>query len=148
MRSRWSHLKEEVIKARLKGKSIRTLEKEFMVPKSTLSGWLKGLKLKESLNIKLRHQWAQGLVRARKKAILWHNSQKSIRLKLAEEQAANVLLMLESDRREVLELALSMLYLGEGLKTQNGTGIGSSDPLILNFFIRMLISLMVLMYQR
>ncbi|MFH0937551.1 MAG: hypothetical protein V1808_04655 [Candidatus Daviesbacteria bacterium] len=32
-----------------------------------------------------------------------------------------------------------MLYLGEGSKTKNGTVIGSSDPLILKFFISLLL---------
>lgn len=32
-----------------------------------------------------------------------------------------------------------MLYLGEGMKTKNGLGIGNSDSLILKFFINILV---------
>ena len=37
--------------------------------------------------------------------------------------------------REIFELSLAMLYLGEGFKKNSMTGLGNSDPLILKFFL-------------
>ena len=40
--------------------------------------------------------------------------------------------------RKLIDIALSMLYLGEGFKTSK-TGMGNSDPLILKFFLKNMI---------
>jgi hypothetical protein len=43
--------------------------------------------------------------------------------------------------KHITGLALALLYLGEGTKGQNETAMGSSDPLILKFFVTCLRSL-------
>lgn len=137
MKSKWFHLKNEVIKARLKGVSIREVEKRFGIPKSTLSGWFKNLELAEELKEKLKKRRLRDLVKARKSAVVWHNAQKRDRLKKAKEEANKVFLKIDLGSKIILELALSMLYLGEGSKS-NATAIGNSNPLILKFFIEAL----------
>lgn len=134
MKSRWFQLKDEVVKARLKGISIREAEKRFGIPKSTLSGWFKNLELAEELKEKLKNRRLRNLVKARKNAVIWHNAQKRTRLKKAEEEANMVFSKIDLGNKIILELALSMLYLGEGSKS-NATAIGNSNPLILRFFI-------------
>ncbi len=62
-----------------------------------------------------------------------------MRLKKAESEARKLLSMLNLKDKSILELALAMLYLGEGAKGDD-TSIGNSNPLILIFFINGLIN--------
>lgn len=80
------------------------------------------------------------MVKAREKAAVWHKDQKKRRLIEAKQQALSVLSQIDTHNRHTLELALSMLYLGEGDKTQQ-TSMGSSSPIILKFFIKALYTL-------
>lgn len=139
MKSRWFELKNKAVELRQKGASIREIEKSLKIPKSTLSGWFKNIKLTKNQQDKLRRNWLNALTRARRQAVVWHNEQKQHRLKIAEKQADGVLANLSTDNTYILELALAMLYLGEGLKTKSGLGLGNSDPLILKFFVNILI---------
>ena len=66
--------------------------------------------------------------------MLWHNQQKLERLKKAELEADNVLNSIKIDKNS-LDIALAMLYLGEGTKKGDITSVGNSDPLILKFFV-------------
>ena len=76
-------------------------------------------------------------MKARIKASEWHRAQKDLRLQKAEIDAKETLdKIIIND--ELVELALAMLYLGEGAK--NGkTAIGSSGPLVPKFFLAILI---------
>jgi hypothetical protein len=127
MKSHWFHLKPDAVRMRKRGLSIGTVERKLGIPRSTLSGWFKQVRL--TLNEKQRN----GLVRARVKAVKWHNTEKAKRLKKAEDAAQETLTRL-GDNRHTLELALALLYLGEGTKT-NQTSMGNSNPIILRFFI-------------
>ncbi len=75
---------------------------------------------------------------AREKAVIWHNAKKAERLALASYEANLTLKKLEGEKREIVELALAFLYLGEGSKKAIGTSMGNSDPTILRFFINAL----------
>lgn len=134
MRSKWSHLKSDVVAARLRGMSIREAEKTFSIPKSTLSGWFKNVEMTEKLKTRIKDKWLKNLIKARKNAVIWHNTQKEARLKQAESEALDLLSKIDLKDKAILELALAMLYLGEGAKS-NSTAMGNSNPLILKFFI-------------
>ncbi|MDB5204619.1 MAG: hypothetical protein JWP09_647 [Candidatus Taylorbacteria bacterium] len=136
MISQWFDKKEKALYFReKKGYSIGRIEKELGIPRSTLSGWFKNVILSQSQKDKLAENCRMGMIKGRKKAIIWHNKQKDDRLKLASVDAENVLLKIDFKNRVMVELALSMLYLGEGFKKGCRTGMGNSDPLILKFFI-------------
>ena len=135
MLSKWFELKPKALKLRRSGLSLKKIETRLGIPRSTLSGWLKDVELTKTQKAKLDRDWRNALVKARKYAVLWHNSQKRIRLEEARKEAQVVLGRLDIKNKEVLDLALAMLYLGEGFKSATKTGIGNSDPLILNFFI-------------
>lgn len=134
MLSKRYEIKEKAIKLRVSGKSIKTIGKELDVPISTLSGWFKNIELTKSQKEKLLENWRIGLIKARAKALIWHHSQKEIRIKKAQEEAVIILNKINTDDINVLELALAMLYLGEGSKTQS-TSMSNSNPLIIRFFI-------------
>lgn len=45
MYSKWYELKPKAVELRKEGTSIREIEKLLSIPRSTLSGWLKNIKL-------------------------------------------------------------------------------------------------------
>jgi len=135
MISKWYELKEKAIILRKQGFSIRKIESDLCVPRSTLSGWLKNVQLTSEQKKKLLKNKKDALIGARKRAVAWHNNQKQQRLKEAETRAMETVRNLDINNKDIIELALATLYLGEGTKKKIETSIGSSDPLILKFFI-------------
>lgn len=122
---------------RKKGTSIRDIGTRLKIPKSTLSGWLKHVKLSKRSKKILNKKWKQKLIANRKLAVVWHNAQKLNRLKHAESEAQDVLEKIDCQNPILLDLALAILYMGEGFKNDT-TGMGNSDPIILKFFIAIL----------
>jgi transposase len=135
MKSRWYELKEDAIDLRKKGLSMNAIEKKYGIARSTLSGWFKKVDLTSTQKKKLLRNSNIALIAARKKAVLWHNSQKKQRIETAKTQALQTLKDINTNNKSVLELALAILYLGEGSKTTVDTVLGNSDPLILKFFL-------------
>ncbi|MEK9176689.1 MAG: hypothetical protein AAB923_00155 [Patescibacteria group bacterium] len=141
MISRWFDKKQRALKLRRAGYSIRDVEKELYIPRSTLSGWFKAIVLTPQNQRKLQERRKNALLQARAKAVLWHNQRKAERLEDAKNAAEKTLDQLDLKNPAVTELALAMLYLGEGTKAKLETGIGSSDPKILRFFVNVLLNI-------
>ncbi len=120
---------------RRKGHSIGKIEARLGIPRSTLSGWFKDVKLTRAQKEKLRRQWKNGLIKARKKAVKWHNAEKEKRIQTAKNQARETIKNADIKDIYLVEIALALLYLGEGSKATTETSMGSSDPLILKFFL-------------
>lgn len=135
MKSRWYELKSEAIRLREKGFSIRRIEKNLGIPRSTLSGWLKEVKITQKQKNSLLQDWKDGLTKARQKAIIWHNTKKEERIKEAKKAATETLNGIDTENTNIIELALAFLYLGEGTKKSPQTALGSSNPNILKFFL-------------
>jgi len=135
MKSRWYELKNKAVALRKRGFSIGKIEKNLGIPRSTLSGWLKDIKLSRAQKSKILEEWKNDLKKARKKAVVWHNEQKRKRLEEAEKNAKKTLSEINLKNPLFFELALAFLYLGEGSKKNTETAIGSSDPKILKFFL-------------
>lgn len=140
MKSKWFQLKPKAIFLRKQGKSIRDIEKSLGISRSTLSGWLKNIKLTILQSNSLKNKHKKALVKARKKAIIWHNQQKENRLKFAENEAEKTLSKINYSK-ENIELALALLYLGEGFKKSPKTGMGNSDPILLKFFLKIMLNI-------
>ncbi|MBI4708650.1 MAG: hypothetical protein HY764_00365 [Candidatus Portnoybacteria bacterium] len=134
MESKWYELKPKAEGLRRKGYSIGHIERNLKIPRSTLSGWLRNIQLTSQQKKRLFRNWKNALINARKKAVLWHNTQKAKRLEEAKNSAIRTLKSLGTGKN-VVELALAFLYLGEGRKNSPETAIGSSDPMILKFFL-------------
>lgn len=135
MKSKWSDLKPEALKLRKAGKSLLYVHKKLGIPKSTLSYWFKDIELTAKQKYKLHEDWKKALVTARKEASKWHQAQKQQRLVLAKNEAAEVLNRLQIIDNDTLELALALLYLGEGSKKKVKTALGSSDAKTLLFYL-------------
>ncbi len=138
MQSKWSSIKPEAIRLRKLGKSLPYIHTKLGIPKSTLSYWLKNIELTDCQKNKLESDWKNALVKARKKAVIWHNDAKANRIKVSENEGRLLLDNIDYNNKDITELALALLYLGEGTKAQSETGMGSSDPLILKFFVNSL----------
>lgn len=141
MQSKWSQVKDKALNLRRRGNSLGFINDKLGIPKATLSGWFKGLEISAAGKARIDKNWRLRLVSSRKGAVSWHNTQKANRLKDAEDQANITLSNLKPGATDVVELALAMLYLGEGRKDAPNTDMGNSDPLILNFFIAVLLNI-------
>ncbi len=135
MASKWSELKPQAISLRKRGKSLPYIHLHLGIPKSTLNYWFKDIKLSAAQKEVLNKNWANGLIRAREKAIKWHNAEKEKRLQLAEKEALEIIHSIDTKNKAIIEIALALLYLGEGTKAKDETGMGSSNPDILKFFV-------------
>jgi len=134
MKSKWFEFKEEVILLRQKGTSMTVIEREFGIPRSTLSGWFKEVRLTEVQRTKLMKNSHDGWKKARENAVISKNIQKARRISLARNEALEVFEDLPADSLSVLELSLAMLYMGEGGKGDS-TNMGAADPTMLQFFV-------------
>lgn len=133
MKSKWFEYKEEVRDLRRQGYSLTYIEKKYGIARSTLSGWFKDIPLSEKQRTRLMKNSQDGWKKARISATKWHKQQKQLRLQVAQDQALDTIEKLDMTP-EVLEVALAMLYLGEGAKNDR-TSIASSDPMILRFVL-------------
>lgn len=134
MQSRYLHLKNQAIILRKKGHSIRSIETQLKIPRSTLSGWFSSIFLKDNQQKTLKNNWSKALVRARVKATIWHNEKKRERICRANDEAVDFITAINIMDSNTLEIALAFLYLGEGSKT--GTmSLGSSNVNIVKFYI-------------
>lgn len=137
MKSRWFNYKDRAVSLRKQGFSYREIEQTLSVPRSTLSHWLRHIELTPGQKLRLEQSTGNGLIKARIKASQWHRNQKKLRLQKAKEEAETVLNNIEMSD-DIVELALAMLYLGEGAKSGT-TAIGNSNPLIMRFFLAILV---------
>ena len=128
-------LKVRALQMRKRGASITKIRGRLHISKSTLHEWFKNIKLTKRQIEKLRRNSLMALALARRRAVFWHHEQKRKRLKEAKNAAQLTLNKINETDMTTLELALAILYLGEGSKANTETAIGSSDPMILKFFL-------------
>jgi hypothetical protein len=136
MKSQWYEYKEAATLLRVEGISMTVIEQKLGIPRSTLSGWFKDIKLTVTQKQKLEGNKKEALRRARLKANEWHRNQKALRLLKARQEALETLQNIELNR-QTLDLAFAMLYLGEGAKNST-TSLASSNPKILLFVLKVL----------
>jgi predicted transcriptional regulator len=82
--------KEKAIKLRKRGRSIRDIEKILGIPRSTLSGWLRDVKLSKKQKERLHKKWLAALVKARLKANEVNKAKRLERMKRFEEKHKEV----------------------------------------------------------
>ncbi len=136
MKSKWFEYKKEVRNLRRQGYSMTHIERTYGIPRSTLSGWFRDIPLSEVQRTKLMKNSQDGWKKARVNAVKWHNQQKKNRLVQADHEANETMKNLELTP-EVLDIALAMLYFGEGAKSGT-TSIANSNPVVLRFVLTVL----------
>lgn len=134
MQSQWYKLKEKAIILRKKGFSIGYVEKNLGINRSTLSGWFKNVKLTEEQKNKLLQNWKNGLIKARKKASLWHNTQRINRQEVIKKEIEVFSSNIKLDKT-IREIMLATFYLAEGGKKENYFQIANSNPELLKGII-------------
>ena len=132
-------IKEEAIKLRKLGKTYSEIEKEIgqNIPKSTLSYWCKKIPLTSDYRKMIRSLNVSNLNKARSMALAIKRVQREKYLKSITDRVSHLSDVIKS--KDSAKIALAMLYLGEGSKTQKGSLVfGNSDPIIINLFLRLL----------
>lgn len=113
------------IRLRKQGKSYSEIAKKLSLAKSTLSYWLKDIRLSEKLRIKLQRRAAK----AGTMALIKRNKlQTKIAIKRADTIQSDAIDEIEMVNLNELKLIGSALYLGEGGKTGNRVDFTNSDP--------------------
>lgn len=130
-------LKNKAIALRRRGVSYPMIERKLNVSRSTLSGWLTGLKLCKSALNRICNRKNNCLRNARLLAVKRKKEiSASTRAKYFESAKEDYLVVRFTDT--MLEFMLAMLYLGEGFKRKSIVGLGNADPDILKMFISFL----------
>lgn len=128
--------KREIIALRKRGLSYSEIRNQFPVSKSTLSVWLKHIKISEARRRELRHRSIRGLLKGAE--------QKKTR-RIAETSVIHGSAMrdIKTISKKEMWLMGIVLYWACGLEEkENRTGLGvcfsNSDPFIVKFFIQWL----------
>src|SRR3989338_7203948 len=133
-------LKHVVTTLRVKGKTYKEIEATLKkrIPHSTLSNWCKSIPLPEWYHKKVQHQTLKNLEKARQKSLqILRQNQQSL-LEGLYKQVFPLASLIQN--KAVAKIALAMLYLGEGAKWKGhrGLALGSSDPTIIQLYIKLL----------
>lgn len=134
MQSRFLPLKSRATSLRKRGLSIPYIENKLGIPRSTLSGWFKDIKLSTKQRKKLLSNWKNGLASARKKAASWHIEDGNKRRRAIKEEIEKFSSDIKIDKK-IGELIMATFYLAEGGKTENSFVIANSNPEILKGII-------------
>lgn len=125
--------KQEAIKMRIEGKSYSEISKTLNVPKSTLSYWLKDIRMTAEKAKALRERSSK----AGFNALLKRNkSQKIEAKKRAEAIMKKSISEINQIDLENLRLIGSALYAGEGGKSKNRVDFTNSNPQIIKIIMR------------
>lgn len=119
---------------RVQGLSYKEIAALTGINKSTLSGWLRDVPLlpDQEARLQARLEANRGAFAARALPI---NRDRHQRARLAAREAGAASAAQLPEHASVDELALAMLYLGEGAKRGGSAEVANMDPEILRFFI-------------
>lgn len=133
-------VKIAVVKLRAKGKTYREIKQILGVnlPKSTLSYWCKGVPMPKLYAQKIEQFNKQNIKKAQKAA--WRVHKRNRQQFLDGLIRKNLHLYDKIKDKDVLKMLLAFLYLGEGAKwhSHRGLSLGSSDPIIIKIYMRLL----------
>lgn len=113
----------------------------IVVPKSTLTFICREVELPENYSAKIRQLTIQNLKTQRVKALTAKQKEREAYLGKLHDNARKVVAEPSVTSAHTLKVALAMLYLGEGAKWygHRGLQLGSSDPLIVRLYIKLLL---------
>ncbi len=132
-------IKNQVQTLRKSGKTYSEIQKYLntKIPKSTISYWCRELPLPFGYERKIAGYNKYNLDKARKIALAVIKENRNKYLESISDR--NKHLINELDNLNTAKIALAMLYLGEGSKTNRASLMfGNSDPLVIGLFLRLL----------
>lgn len=125
--------KNQALKLRQKGESIRDVAKRLKIAKSTVSLWCRDIRLTPEQIQKLHEKMVKGGYSGRMKGA---RMQYERRLKKIEEwRGKGVELIGKLSKRDLLIAGIA-LYWGEGAKKKRGVSFSNSDPALIKFMIK------------
>ncbi len=139
MISPYHHLKTKIIALRKSGKTYTEIRKIVGVdlPKSTLSDWCSNILLSSKQRQRLECLSKRGMGKGRAIALAVNKRKREGYIQSVRDRVSHLLIKLKD--RNVSKIALAMLYLGEGSKTERGSLMfGNSDPLTIRLFLNLL----------
>lgn len=132
--------RNKIIKLRKKGKSYSEIQKILnnRIPKSTLSYWCNKLILDKNSLHRLEKMKQRNLIKARVLAVLQNKKKQEMLLKEIENGISHMKNM--TSNKDILKMLLAFLHLGEGAKWKSHRGLmlGSSDPTIIQLYMKFL----------
>lgn len=132
-------IKKKAILLRKGGKTYSEINKalDISIPKSTISYWFKNITLSKKQKKRIDENISKNIKLAQKKALLVNKKNRQNYLQSVHNRVKHLDAILLN--RDVAKIALAMLYLGEGSKTDRGSLMfGNSDPEIIKLFLRLL----------
>ena len=131
-------LREKARGLRREGKLYKEIHSELgvCIPKGTLSGWCRGIKIPDSIQTEHSRLNLSRLADARKKALEVNRRKRQEWLTNIRE--SNVYLTEIMKNFDARKIALAMLYLGEGSKRLGSVRFGNSDPKIIGLFMHLI----------
>lgn len=133
------YLKSKAIKLRRRGKTYSDINHilQTNIPKSTLSGWFKGIVLSKNSSERLERNISKKLKTAQ---LMGLESIFMKRQKYLHEILNGNLAHIKHFDSSSLKLMLSILYLAEGAKykSSNSPRLGSTDPKIIQLYLKLL----------
>jgi hypothetical protein len=132
-------LKQKAIKLRQQGLSYTQIQEGLglQVPKSTLSGWCMGIVLSHEAQEKLELLRKVSNQETRTLALAANNAKRTQYLLSLDEHNFHLSKLVEE--KNIAQIALAMLYLGEGSKTNKGAlYFGNSNPVVIKLFMKLL----------
>ena len=133
------NLKEKARSLRKQGKTYSKITKELgvIIPKSTLSYWCRDVKLPDWYEKKIKKMNLKIAEKGRAIALIVNRAKRERYLKSITDR--NKYLAGSLKNKDTAKIAIAMLYLGEGSKTQKGSLIfGNSSPFIISLFLYLL----------
>jgi hypothetical protein len=130
LKRKFIHLKPGVVSLRRSGRSYSEIRKIYPIPKSTLSDWLKNIKIDPSIRTELEKRAYEKLrEEARKKR------ERALKLRQAIENQSKKEIKEITD--EELRLIGTALFWAEGSKrTQHQLRFANSDPELIKVFLK------------
>lgn len=138
--SAYTSLKPKILELRQQGLSYSQIKASLGVniPQSTLSSWCSGVSLSPEAQAVLRKRMSGDPYRVAMVKLLAKERRQARRDVIKNE---NMDLKMLLDENEVAKVALVMLYLGEGSKTDKGcVYFANSNPGIIRLFLKMFLS--------
>jgi transcriptional regulator with XRE-family HTH domain len=128
--------KEQAIKLRKAGKSYPEIERKLGVPRSTLSGWLSGVKLTKPQTDRLFDNKLKALVEARLIAAKVHKENRLKKIKEADDETSDFISKVKIDKT-IGEIIFSTFYQAEGTKNGSAVVIANSNRDILKAMLNL-----------